>query len=157
MVSLLQFLVLPSIVLSHNQDRVTSGCLCMNMLVHALNKLIFLLYIPVNGIPVSSSTVRSQILLEPLSPLCTFRVDLSWNHLPFITVACFFCLALTFAQLSHTCSIASKTKLIGKPGDEVLPGVRVWCHCPRRGRGLSYRMGVVPSPLLTKSQMGLMN
>jgi hypothetical protein len=27
-------------------------------------------------------------------------------------------------------SIASETKLNGKPGDEVLPGVRVWCHRP---------------------------
>jgi hypothetical protein len=87
MESFLQLLVLPSIVLSYNQDRVASGCLCLNALAHALNKLIFLLYIPVNGIPVSSSTVRSQVLIEPFSPLCTFMVELSWNHLPFITVA----------------------------------------------------------------------
>ncbi len=54
--------------------------------------------------------MRFQILLEPVSPLWTFRVELSWNHQLFITVAfspvdilgTFFCLALALAQLSHT-------------------------------------------------------
>jgi hypothetical protein len=54
-------------------------------------------------------------------------------------------------------SIASETKLIGKLGDDVLPGVRVWCHHPRRGHGLSHQMGVVPLPLFMKSPMGLLN
>ncbi len=54
-------------------------------------------------------------------------------------------------------SIASKTKLIGKLGDEVLPGVQVRCHRPRRGRGRSHQKGVVPLPLLVKSQVGLIN
>jgi hypothetical protein len=36
----------PSIVLSHNQDRVASGCLCLNVLAHALNKLILLVAYP---------------------------------------------------------------------------------------------------------------
>jgi hypothetical protein len=44
--SLLQFPVFPSIVLSHNQNRVTSGCLCLNVLAHALNKLNFLVVYP---------------------------------------------------------------------------------------------------------------
>jgi hypothetical protein len=55
------------------------------------------------------------------------------------------------------CSIATEPKLPGKPGDDVLPGVRVWCHHPRQGRGLSHQKGVVPLPLLVKSQMGWMN
>ncbi len=36
---------------------------------------------------------------------------------------------LYIVQRGH--SIASETKLPGKPGDEVLPGVRVRCHRPR--------------------------
>ncbi len=52
-------------------------------------------------------------------------------------------------------SIATETKLPGKPGDDVFLGVCVQCHCPRRGRGLWYQMGVIPLPLLTKSQLGL--
>jgi hypothetical protein len=54
-------------------------------------------------------------------------------------------------------SIATETKLPGKSSDDVLPGVRVWCHRPRRGRGLLHQKGIVPLPLLTKSQMGWMN
>jgi hypothetical protein len=54
-------------------------------------------------------------------------------------------------------SIASETKLIGKPGDEALLGVRVRCHCPQRGRGHLHQKGIVPLPLLTKSQVGLIN
>jgi hypothetical protein len=44
-----------------------------------------------------------------------------------------------------------------KPSDEVLSGVRVRCHHPRQGRGLSHQMGIVPLPLLEKNQMGWMN
>jgi hypothetical protein len=55
------------------------------------------------------------------------------------------------------CSIVTETKLPGKPGDDVLPGVHVRCHHPRQGRGLSHQKGVIPSQLLTKSQMGRMN
>ena len=54
-------------------------------------------------------------------------------------------------------SIATETKLPGKPGDDVLLGVCVWCHRPRQGCGLSHQKGVVPLPLLTKSQVGWMN
>jgi hypothetical protein len=54
-------------------------------------------------------------------------------------------------------SIATETKLIGKPGDDALPGVQVWCHRPRQGCGHSHQKDVVPLPLLAKSQVGLIN